>query len=58
MRGKFYHDMYYEVICMDAGLLCGVLVGLIVLSFCPVIMGANHVLVVVEGICYILQWRG
>lgn len=50
--------MYYEVICMDAGLLCGVLVGLIVLSFCPVIMGANHVLVVVEGICYILQWRG
>ena len=41
---------------MGAGLLSGILVGWIVLSFCPVILGSSHVLVVVEIIYYMFQW--
>ena len=55
MRGRFYRDMYYKIVFMGAGFLCGILVGWLVLSFCPIIVGSNHVLVVVENVYYMLQ---
>ena len=54
LKRRLYRDMYYGIICIDAGPLCGVLVGWLVLSFCPIIVGSSRVLVGVEKIYYML----